>query len=186
MTLLILAALAASPSLVLAAQKRATPSEFSLFAYGKDIGGLELFNADGYAYVGDLTQFNSSDAAPVVFSPRNDHMWLGSPNTTGLDGSENPSWSNVTLFVPGSSSSDSRIGFLNATNSTTDVITSGFLFYGLTAMNRRNGGLETLWSGLSVGNGVYELYWNDTSSGQVPVTLRSAPPTRPADLRKKA
>lgn len=47
MTLLGLFALAATPLLALADQKRATPTKFSLYAYGKGIGGLELFNADG-------------------------------------------------------------------------------------------------------------------------------------------
>ncbi|CAO2658854.1 Nn.00g065770.m01.CDS01 [Neocucurbitaria sp. VM-36] len=186
MTLLVLIALAASPLLALAAQKRATPTKFSLYAYGEGIGGLQLFDANGYAYAGDLTQLNSSDAAPVIFTSETDDEWTGSPNMTDLDSSADPSWSNVTFFVPGSSSSNHRIGFLDAVNSTTDVVTSGFMFYGSTAMNRRNGALETLWSGLSVGNGVYELYWNDTSSGQVPITLRNIPPSYPSTQRRKA
>ena len=50
--LLQLIAVAASPLLVSAAQKRATTTEFSLYAYGKGIGGLQVFNAGGELFVG--------------------------------------------------------------------------------------------------------------------------------------
>ena len=67
MTLLILVALAASPLLALAAQKRATPTRFSLYAYGEGIGGLQLFDADGkLCHWGLLAKLIASKAM---------HMW---------------------------------------------------------------------------------------------------------------
>lgn len=119
----------------------------------------------------------------VTVSSVTENKWTGAPNTTDLPSSMSPNWSNVTLFVPGSSSSDNRVGFLNATNSSTSVVTSGFLFYGSTAMNRHSSGLQTLWSVGYVSDGVYELFWNDTASDQVPVTLRNVAPSKPSSLR---
>lgn len=66
-----------------AAQRRATPSQFELYAYGSALGGLPMFYADGrasrqrlkqgktdrfkgYAYLGDSTKSNSTDARPVI------------------------------------------------------------------------------------------------------------------------
>ena len=77
--------LAALPFVALGArQRRATTDEFQLFAYGPELGGPGLFYADGkqsllrilvvsylqicqgFAYVGDPTLSNSSDAATVI------------------------------------------------------------------------------------------------------------------------
>ena len=92
-----------------------------------------------------------------------------------------PSWSNATLFVP-SSSSGGRVGFLEGSNSsTTGVVTSGFVFYGSTAMFvGSDGQLTSLWYVDPQGeNGAHALYWNTTSEGQVPVILRRIGPSSP-------
>jgi hypothetical protein len=52
------------PLAVLGAMKPA--ATFQLYAYGDGFGGLPLFYADGFAYVGDPNTFNSSDAAVVT------------------------------------------------------------------------------------------------------------------------
>jgi hypothetical protein len=59
---------ASLPLAVLGARKRAVSgdSTFQLYAYGDGCGGLPLYYADGLAYVGDSTLFNSSDAAVVI------------------------------------------------------------------------------------------------------------------------
>lgn len=115
-------------------------------------------------------------------------MWIGSPNTTDLSNGTTPDWSNVTLFVPGSGSSDGRVGFMDGGNSTnSSVVTSGFVFYGSTAMVKSDdGSLETLWTGLPMGDtGVHQLYWNDTSSGQIPLIMRSIAPSNPSSRVKR-
>lgn len=42
-----------------------------------------------------------------------------------------------------------------------------------------DGVLATSWTGLKGEDGVYALYWNDTSAGQVPLTLRRVAPSNP-------
>lgn len=109
-------------------------------------------------------------------------MWIGAPNTTDRANATTPSWTNVTLFVPTPSAADGRVGFLDGGNSSTgNVITAGFVFYGSTAMlTTDDGELETLWTGLPMGDtGVHALYWNDTSQGQVPITMRRIAPSSP-------
>lgn len=62
-------------------QRRATPDAFELYAYGEGIGGLPVFYSDGtclpnksisptdftgFAYIGNVSQANRTDAAPVT------------------------------------------------------------------------------------------------------------------------
>lgn len=117
----------------------------------------------------------------MLVSSSSDNVWTGSPNTTGMANSTHtPDWSNVTLYVPTTGSSDARVGFLNSGNSSDSTKqTSGFVFYGSTAMVKVDNSLETRWGALEVGTtGVYALYWNDTS--KVPLTLRSVAPSNPS------
>ncbi|KAF2799259.1 hypothetical protein K505DRAFT_294905 [Melanomma pulvis-pyrius CBS 109.77] len=184
MSILKLALFASLPFVALGArQRRATTDEFELFAYGPKLGGPGLFYADGYAYIGDPSLSNSSDAATVICRSSLNGAFTGSPNTTNLANSTSADWSNVTLFVPGPSNTDHRVGFLDSSNTTTssDIITDSFFFYGSTAMVKgSDGSLETFWTGLAVGNtGVYALYWNDTSLGQVHLTMRNVGPSSP-------
>lgn len=44
-----------------------------------------------------------------------------------------------------------------------------------------NGGLDSRWTGLSAGTGVLALYWNDTSQGQIDLTLRKVGPSNPSN-----
>ncbi|KAF2678338.1 hypothetical protein K458DRAFT_348843, partial [Lentithecium fluviatile CBS 122367] len=175
--------LAALPFLALGSrfQRRADPSTFQLYAYGEGFGGLSVFYADGYAYLGDPNLSNSTDAATVTFTATSTNEWLGSPNTTSVTNStHSPTWSNVTLFIPETGASDTRVGFLDSNSTTTDVLTSAFRFYGQTAMFFGDSGtFETLWTSLQLENGIRALYWNDTSSGQTPLTLRSIAPSAP-------
>jgi hypothetical protein len=162
---------------------------------------LHADNSKGYAYIGDPNLVNSSDAASVVceFHSQNqilehiltrtvssgtDNSWTGAPNTTGLVNGTTPDWSNVTLFVP---ESGGRVGFLNGENSTAgNAVITSFVFYGSTAMAiGDDGDLDSLWYGLPVGDtGVHQLYWNDTTQGQVPVVVRSIGPSNPNDRRR--
>lgn len=90
------------------------------------------------------------------------------------------------MFVPAAGSSDMRVGFLDSGNSSDSThITTGFSFYGNTAiLIGTDGSLETMWTALETGAGVYALYWNETASGQVPVTLRRVAPSSPASRRR--
>ncbi|KAI8932084.1 hypothetical protein NX059_010970 [Plenodomus lindquistii] len=175
-----LAVLCTLPILSMGMKQRLTTDSFNLFAYGPKFGGLPLFYADGYAYVGRIEEANSTDAAIVSFTANDDTTWTGAPNATNST-STIPSWSNVTFFVPNAGSLDTRIGFLpaNATP-TSNETTTHFRFYGSTATLIGNGGnMETLWYSLQISQHVHALYWNDTSSGQIPVILRNKPASNP-------
>lgn len=110
-------------------------------------------------------------------------MWIASPVNKTTD------WSDVTLFVPSEASGEKRVGFLSSNLGTNSSIqTSGFSFYGQTAMRIEDDGtIDTLFTALTLDNGAVQIYWNDTSSGQVPITLRgnapsSPPPSIPASI----
>ncbi|KAF1831407.1 hypothetical protein BDW02DRAFT_572018 [Decorospora gaudefroyi] len=177
--------LASLPLVVLGSPKHTMPSGsfFQLYAYGDAFGGLPLFYAGGLAYVGDPTLSNSSEAAVVSFSTNSSNQFTGNPNTTNV--STSPTWSNVTLFVPATATDDGRIGFLpnNYDQGNSTVTTSGFAFYGSTAMLiGSDGSISTAFCGMEVEEGVYQLFWNETD-GTKPLTLRSVAPSNPSSKR---
>ena len=120
-----------------------------------------------------------SDSLTSSVTTDSDHHFVGNPNVTA--GSAAPSWSNVTLFVPEPSSGDKRVGFLPPNDGTGNATThtSGFAFYGSTAMlYGDDGSIATSFSGIQSENGIYELFWNDTE-GTTPLTLRKQAPSNP-------
>ncbi|KAF2851565.1 hypothetical protein T440DRAFT_467811 [Plenodomus tracheiphilus IPT5] len=172
--------LATLPALSLGMKRRSTTDSFNLFAYGSSFGGLPLFYANGYAYIGEPNEANSTDAAVVSFTANGNGVWTGAPNATNVTATA-PSWSNVTIYVPATGSDDTRIGFLSENDTaTSDELVSGFRLYGSTAtLIGGDGNLETLWYSLQVSKRVHALYWNDTTSGQAPVILRNKPASNP-------
>ncbi|KAJ4304705.1 hypothetical protein N0V90_000232 [Kalmusia sp. IMI 367209] len=163
MTFTKLSMLCTLPLLVLGANlKRATPDNFGLYGYGEGFGGFPLFYADVSPSGTGTSQ-----------------SWIGTPNATLTN--YTVSWSDVTLAIPSSSASDKRISFLTSNETSgSDATTTGFLFYGSTAMLLENGKLESSWFALRVSERIHALYWNDTSLGQVPVILRNTPPSNPS------
>ncbi|KAL0938061.1 uncharacterized protein CTRU02_207792 [Colletotrichum truncatum] len=178
--LLSLAALAvAAPSDSRRAVDNSGP--FQIYAYGTGIGGLSMFSSGGDAFFGDHTKLNDSNAAPVVFTPTDNNVWLGAPNTTEFGGNETiPTWSNLTFSVPSIGSSAHNVGFSNS--STSDRQTSGFIFYGtFIFVEATGGGMESLWYATpSSVDGVYSLKWNqtgDSTSDKIVLTLKKTPPS---------
>ncbi|KAI1496052.1 hypothetical protein F5X99DRAFT_401617 [Biscogniauxia marginata] len=170
-------AIAASPALM----PRAPTGSFNLYAYGTGIGGAPVFYAGDVVYLGQLSSLNSTEAAPVLFETGDNNALKGNPNTTSSTTS--PSWSNVTLFVPGPTSSSHKVGFSNTTTNGT-VSASGFVFYGQDVLHENsNGNLETLWYAVPASmDSVWSLNWNSTgdeTEGIIMVSLRSAAPSRP-------
>ncbi|KAH8904104.1 hypothetical protein BR93DRAFT_985408 [Coniochaeta sp. PMI_546] len=163
--------------------KRATSSgNFQLYAYGNGIGGLPVFSTGSTVYIGDPTQSNSTDAAPVIFTSSST-SFLGNPNTTAVP-SSSPSWSNLTLAIPSSSSSSHAVTLVSSSNATSDVTTTGFTFYGRFLFILESGAFESLFYALPTENqDVWSLNWNttgDDTEGQVLVSLRNAKPTNGA------
>jgi hypothetical protein len=87
--------------------------------------------------------------------------------------------------VPTAPVNDKRVGFLTSNNGTRNgtrngtVTSSGFGFFGSTVvLSGDYGGLQTLFYGMELQNGLFGLYWNDTD-GKVPITLRRVAPSKP-------
>lgn len=108
-----------------------------------------------------------------------DGTWLGSPNTTALNG-ESPTWSNLHFAIPDSTSSSHDV-VLASSNSTTGLTKTGFGFYGTVAfLFPDDGSFQSAWSAIpSEVDGVYTLEWNqtDASVGAIPLTIKSTPPS---------
>jgi hypothetical protein len=155
-------------------------------------------------FVGNYQASNNSQAAPILSTPAAKAMylgfiadlslvtpdgsdtdsgpWRGSPNKTDLSNSSSPSWSNLTFAVPGPNSSSHQVSFVNASTNNTNLITSGFTFYGnFLLVATSNSSTESLWYANPSGmDGIYALKWNATASGDneaVPLTLRKTPPS---------
>ncbi|KAI8944817.1 hypothetical protein F4801DRAFT_594639 [Xylaria longipes] len=173
------AASAASPPSV----KRGPPASFGLFAYGTGIGGFPLFSDGDTAYVGDGSQLNNTNSAPVTFTAGTDNSLIGSPNTT--DSTATPSWSNITFYIPNSGSSSHKVGFTNSTVPN-NASSTGFVFYGQVVLHESDEvKLESGWYAVATGtDNVWSLEWNttsnETSDGRVAVTLKTTRPTTPA------
>ncbi|KAI8626526.1 hypothetical protein F5Y19DRAFT_478390 [Xylariaceae sp. FL1651] len=181
--------------------KNAPTGPFGLYAYGSGIGGAPVIYSQGksnsvesrrhewtnltqkyqdVAFIGDLAEMDNLDAARVVFTQGSDNSLLGSPDMASARGS--PSWSNKAFFVPSSTASSHRVGFTNTTSST-DTSTSGFIFYGPTALHQGSADtLQSLWYVVPTQfRRVWALEWNatdDRSEDKVSITLRSIPPSR--------
>ncbi|KAK3368779.1 hypothetical protein B0H63DRAFT_515300 [Podospora didyma] len=164
---------------------RAGGSGFGLFAYGGTIGGLPVFFSDGTAVITDFKTANNtgSNLVPVAFSSGSDGgAFSAAPNTTAPvfnNATETPPFSNATFFVPGEGSSSHQVGFSSDITST-DIITTGWTFYGHIALLEAAGGslISLFWAVPSGTEGVWNLTWNETdaSSGAIPVTLKDTPP----------
>ncbi|KAK1541121.1 hypothetical protein CPAR01_07110 [Colletotrichum paranaense] len=162
--------------------RRADTSSFQIYAYGTGIGGLALFTAGGDAYFGDYTQFNDSNAAPVIFTPEEDdtETWLGAPNTTAVTTA--PTWSNLTFTIPTADSGVHNVAFLNSSASTTGRKTSGFSFYGnFVLVEAEDGSFESWWYATATDiDGIYNLRWNETgddTDDKIILNLRRTAPS---------
>jgi hypothetical protein len=81
--------------------------------------------------------------------------------------------------VPGPGAPPGQISFVS--NSTSDVVTSGWLFYGHVAILENSDGswLTLFYATPTDVTGVWTLSWNetDTTTSAVPVTLKDSPPS---------
>ncbi|KAI1109100.1 hypothetical protein F5Y14DRAFT_433752 [Nemania sp. NC0429] len=165
---------------------------FGLYAYGGGIGGAQVFYSHDVAFIGDQTKMNDDEAALVVFTTGPNNELVGNPDTASSRGV--PTWSNKAFFVPKATSSSRRVGFTSrASEPDADADTSGFVFYGATALHEdADHALHGLWSVVPVSAAeegeaekrIWALLWNvtDADGARVSVTLRSTPPATPFDL----
>ncbi|KAK1854683.1 hypothetical protein CCHR01_02724 [Colletotrichum chrysophilum] len=136
----------------------------------------------GDAYFGDYTQFNDSNAAPVIFTPQTDdeETWIGAPNTTAV--TTTPTWSNLTFTIPSSDSDVHNVAFLESNSSSTGRQTSGFAFYGnFVLVEADDGSYESLWYATATEtDGIYNLRWNETgddTDDKIILNLRRTAPS---------
>ena len=103
------------------------------------------------------------------------NMLVANPNTTV---SSNATWSQQKLAVPPIGSAG-QVSFVS--NTTTDVVTSGFFWYGHVAfLSTSSGDFESLFFAETTDtDGLWKLMWNSTSTDGtiVPLILKdTAPP----------
>ncbi|GKT66436.1 hypothetical protein ColTof4_03927 [Colletotrichum tofieldiae] len=144
----------------------------------------------GDAYFGDHTKFNDSNAAPVIFTPTDNNVWVGAPNTTALNSTTPPSWSNLTFSVPAEGTSDHDVGFVSSNSISSDRQTSGFMFYGtFIFVESSSGAMESLWYATpSSIDGIYSLKWNETgdsSTDKIILTLKKTPPSNASKTKTR-
>ncbi|KAM5345151.1 hypothetical protein ACJ41O_011013 [Fusarium nematophilum] len=159
---LVLASLAAvSPAACAVAS--APDGPFQLYAYGDNVGGLVLFSDGEHVYAGEPSLLNNAQAAPILIAD-NDGQWSCSPNTTALAKRAEPTWSNLTFAIPSTAAPSHDVQLVNATdNNPSDLVTSGFFFYGAVAFASKDREFIAMWQGIpSSVEGVYRLKWNDT------------------------
>ncbi|KAK7754408.1 hypothetical protein SLS62_003701 [Diatrype stigma] len=157
------------------------PETFSLYAYGKGIGGSPVFYHDNLAYLGDPRDLNGSMHDIVLFH-NDDGTLVANENATASGDAE--AWSNLTFYVPGPTSTAHQVGFTNTTGSS-DISTTDFTFYGGVILHKQDSKLLTLWYASPTDtDGIYTLNWNDTgdssTDGNIIVSLKAKAPTRPA------
>ncbi|KAF2245401.1 hypothetical protein BU26DRAFT_607657 [Trematosphaeria pertusa] len=157
--------------------RQTEPSNFKLYAYGGDeVGGYEIFYADGLAYIGNSSALTTAtEATAVNFTASSDGVWTATP-------ASNVSWTSQTFFV---SNTTGEIGFVDSTNSSSDIITSGFMFYGKFALLTVRDHMEAAWNAKKTDvEDVWSLGWGsvDEDSTVKPIVLRSeAPMQKPAN-----
>ncbi|GAP86964.1 putative cytochrome p450 protein [Rosellinia necatrix] len=171
---------------VLGTREVAPTGQFGLYAYGSNIGGAQIFYSNEGAFVGDQTQMDDEEAALVLFTTGPNNALVGNPDT--LSSRAFPSWSDKAFFVPTSTSPSHRVGFRSRESEPdTDTDTSGFVFYGATALHlSADNTLHGLWYAVpTFSSKIWALRWNatgDTSADdRVSVTLRNTPPAMPFD-----
>ncbi|CAN8104481.1 unnamed protein product [Discula destructiva] len=150
------------------ATSTSSTDNFSLFAFGSGtdtaIGGYPVFNYEGLAYIADPRKVNYT-ADYVVFAKNSSDstQWLANALTATT---ETAAWANSSFYVP---SPDGPIGFYkegasNATNQT--IVTTGFHFYGNTALVSIDGVVDTLWYAVETTvDGLWSIGWNATGAG---------------------
>ncbi|KAF1963220.1 hypothetical protein CC80DRAFT_588669 [Byssothecium circinans] len=158
--------------------RQAQPSSsFKLYAYGGDeIGGYEIFYADGLAYTGDSSALTTAtEVTAVNLTASSDGVWTATA-------ASNVSWTSQNFFV---SNRTGEIGFVDSVNSSSDIATSGFRFYGKFALLSVGDHMEASWNAKKTDvENVWSLGWGsvDEDSTLTPIMLRNAAPTqKPAD-----
>ncbi|KAH8432818.1 uncharacterized protein LDX57_010447 [Aspergillus melleus] len=158
----------------------AASASFGLYAYGENIGGLQMYYADGNAVVSKQAPSNATTAAPVIFTHDDDEGLIGNPNTT--DSANKPNFTNASLFVPGSSAESHQVGFTD--DPSANEVTNKFVWYGNFLMVEDDSGEYTSLftvkkSSSSTNDGEYSLLWNVTDSDEevIEVSMRSIAPS---------
>lgn len=150
---------------------------------------LQCSSGNLYVYIISLQSRGGTDFQKVT--PTDDNVWLGAPNTTALNTTSPPTWSNLTFSVPGTGSSEHNVGFLDSNSTSSDRQSSGFTFYGtFIFVESSTGGMESLWYATpSSIDGIYSLKWNETGDStdeKIVLTLKKSPPSNASKSKSKS
>ncbi|OKL59365.1 hypothetical protein UA08_05050 [Talaromyces atroroseus] len=162
----------------------AADSDFTLYAYGTDINGLELFFADGNAQVGDISTAATSNVSNVYFTLDRGEL-LANPNLTStrtFRPSFNSTWSNLELNVPVDDDSSNSISF---TQNFISNETGKWRFYGPSLLFDTSSGqlISLFFAKPAATTGLFDLVWDLSKAEQEenpdakPVALRNIAPT---------
>ncbi|KAF2123066.1 hypothetical protein BDV96DRAFT_561911 [Lophiotrema nucula] len=154
--------------------RQTEPSSFNLYAYGGEaIAGFPVFYADGIAYTGDSTALTGVDeVTDVNLTASTDGVWTATPVS-------DVSWTSKTFYI---SNSTGEIGFTDAGNSSSNIITKSFSFYGNFALLRANGKMSASWNAKETDtDNVWTLSWGDADDdgSLIPLMLRNKAPVQP-------
>ncbi|KAA8899146.1 hypothetical protein FN846DRAFT_1023349 [Sphaerosporella brunnea] len=174
-----LLALGAFASAATLEHKRDAATGTSLYAYGTNVSGINVFYGDGLAYTGTTIPDWINVASNVTFnfdSTDTKVPWTITSNTsTAITGSQ--------LYVIPTSGKFQQVGFV-ASNGTapTGAATSGFTWFGtMLAYSESSSNMEMkFWASPTNTSGVWALMWNadgTTDGTSVPVVLKRTPPT---------
>ncbi|KAJ4417711.1 hypothetical protein N0V82_005985 [Gnomoniopsis sp. IMI 355080] len=152
-------------------ESRATSSNYSLFAYGSstdtEIGGFPIIYYDGLAYIADPAKVNQT-MDYVVFKTNSTQL-IANPLTLST-----ATWSESLFYI---TVGYGPTGFYKegvSNISTSTIKTTGFKFYGTTAMINIDGTLETLWYAVATAvDGLWSVGWNATGAGEDSAELLS-------------
>ncbi|CRG86508.1 hypothetical protein PISL3812_03514 [Talaromyces islandicus] len=152
-------------SIVLASQ-----DTFTLYAYGSNISGSEVFYCQGIAKIGAVSHAHSSNVSNVYFYEEHG-TFIANPNVTSttarIAASEsNTSWAGLKLYIP--NTSGQPLGF-TAGNSSGEITTGDWHFYGEYAFIENSAGqLESRFFAQPTDNdGVYNILWNLSDQAQL-------------------
>ncbi|QKX53199.1 uncharacterized protein TRUGW13939_00275 [Talaromyces rugulosus] len=167
-------------STVLAAQ-----NTFTLYAYGTNISGSQVFYSQGIAQIGDVRYANSSNVSNVYFYEESG-KFIANPNitstTASLKASEsNTTWTDLSFYIP--KSSGQPLGFTTNINSA-EVTTGSWHFYGEYAFIENSAGqLESHFFAQPTDvDGVYNILWSLSDQAQLAspeiksISIRTIPP----------
>ncbi|KFY13666.1 hypothetical protein V492_03118 [Pseudogymnoascus sp. VKM F-4246] len=143
-------------------------SNFTLYAYGRNITGLTVFYADGLAYIGTTPPSGASVTSNITFSTSDSTSETSTWNVT----STNSAFSiTPSLYIVPTDRTFEQVGFYSSNNSSlpTGAVTTGFVLFGNYLSYIASDGTmqQQFWAQATDIAGTWKLMWNAGGEGGV-------------------